>query len=587
MRQSLKGKTMSTSTSVRGKRTTDAQEGNPLSRSSVRSKRGIDVLHDPSINKSTGFTEAERQALGLVGLVPDVTESMETQLTRVLLQLKSKATDLERFIALMNLLDTNETLFYRTLMSDPARFLEIVYDPTIAEACLKFDHIFRRPHGMYLSMTRKGHVREVLRNWPVQDVRFICVTNGGRILGLGDLGANGMGIPIGKLQLYTAAAGVPPEGLLPLYLDAGTNNETYLRDPLYVGLRQRRPSTEELYAFVDEFVEAVQEVYPNCCIHFEDWTGADAIALLARYRDEVCCYNDDIQGTAGVVLAGLINALKITGGRLQDQRILFLGAGSAAIGLADLFVSALGQQGVAPDVARQQVRMFDTQGLVVAGRPGLAPHKLPYAHKLPPSKPFNPLDLASEHPQIALAIEDFKPTALIGVSTVGKLFSQEVVAAMARHNARPIIFALSNPIDKHECLPKDAYAWSRGKAVYAGGVQFPPVHQGGQTFLPSQANNLYIFPAVGMAIYATNAKRVTNAMFIEAAHAVADQVTAEQLKLGMLFPPQSNILEVEIKTAARVAKLVFDSNLARVARPADFEAFIRSHVYKPEYGSLI
>jgi malate dehydrogenase (oxaloacetate-decarboxylating)(NADP+) len=577
---------MSTSTS--GRRTASPQGENPMSpATSASGKRGIDVLHDPRINKSTGFTEAERQALGLVGLVPDVTESIDTQLMRVLLQLKLKATDLDRFIHLMNLLETNQTLFYRTLMSDPARFLEIVYDPTIGEACLKFDHIFRRPHGMYLSITRKGHVREVLRNWPVKDVRFICVTNAGRILGLGDLGANGMGIPIGKLQLYTAAAGVPPEGLLPMYLDAGTNNEAYLRDPLYVGLRQKRPSTQELYAFVDEFVDAVQEVFPNCCIHFEDWTGVDAIALLARYRNKVSCYNDDIQGTAGVVLAGLINALKLTGGQLKGQRILFLGAGSAAIGLADLIVSALGQQGIAPDVARQQIRMFDTQGLVVAGRPGLAAHKLPYAHKLPPSKPFNHLDLASEHPQIVAAVEDFKPTALIGVSTVGKLFSREVVEAMSRHNARPIIFALSNPIEKHECLPEEAYAWSAGKAVYAGGVQFPPVHLDGQTFLPSQANNLYIFPAVGMAIYATNAKRVTDEMFIEAAHAVADQVTTEQLKLGMLVPPQSNILEVEIKTAARVAKMVFESNLARVARPADYEAFIRSHVYKPEYRSLV
>jgi malate dehydrogenase (oxaloacetate-decarboxylating)(NADP+) len=408
-------------------------------------KRGIDVLHDPRINKSTGYTEHERRVLGLVGLVPDVTESIETQLARVMLQLNSKNTDLDRFIYLMGLLDANETLFYRTLMSDPARFLEIVYDPTMAEACLKFDHIFRRPRGMYLSITRKGHVKEVLRNWPVKDVRFICVTNAGRILGLGDLGANGMGIPIGKLQLYTAAAGVPPEGLLPMYLDAGTNNETYLRDPLYVGLRQHRPPTEELYAFVDEFVDAVQEVFPNCCIHFEDWTGSDAIALLARYRNKVSCYNDDIQCTGGVTLAGLINALKIAGGQLKEQWVLFLGAGSAAIGLADLIVSGMGQQGLAPDMARQQIRMFDTQGLVVAGRPGLAPHKLPYAHKFPPSKSFDHLDLASECPQIVAAIEDFKPTVLIGVSTVGKLFSQEVVEAMSRLNTRPIIFALSNP----------------------------------------------------------------------------------------------------------------------------------------------
>lgn len=549
-------------------------------------KRGMDLLHDPLLNKGTGFTDAERQALGLTGLVPEVTESLDTQLSRVLQQLAHKSTDLDRFIYLMNLLDTNETLFYHTLKSNPARFLEIVYDPTIGEACLKFDHILRRPRGMVLSMTHKGHVKEVLRNWPVKDVRFICVTNSGRILGLGDLGANGMGIPIGKLQLYTAAAGVPPEGLLPLYLDAGTNNETYLADPLYVGLRQHRPPTEELYAFVDEFVDAVQEVFPNCCLHFEDWTGVDAIALLARYRHQVCCYNDDIQGTAGVVLAGLINALKITGGRLDQQRILFLGAGSAAIGLADLIVSALGQQGMAPEVARQNIRMFDTQGLVVEGRPGLAAHKRPYAHPLPPSRPFHVGDLASEQPQIVAAIEDFKPTALIGVSTVGQLFSREIVEAMARLNPRPIVFALSNPSEKHECLPADAYAWSAGKAVYAGGVQFPPVHLNGGTFLPSQANNLYIFPAVGMAIYATKAKRVTDEMFIEAAHAVADQVTAEQLGLGMLFPPQANILEVEIQTAVCVARLIFEADLARVERPADLEAFIRQHVYTPEYRPL-
>jgi len=556
------------------------------------SKRGVDLLRDPGLNKSTGFTEAERQALGLVGLVPDVTESIETQLSRVLQQLKGKPNDLERFIHLMNLLETNETLFYRTLMSDPARFLEIVYDPEIGEASLKFDQILRRPHGMYLSISRKGHVREVLRDWPVKDVRFICVTNSGRILGLGDLGANGMAIPIGKLQLYTAAAGVPPQGLLPMYLDAGTNNETYLRDPLYLGLRQHRPPTEELYAFVDEFVDAVQEVFPNCCIHFEDWTGTDAIALLARYRNKVCCYNDDIQGTGGVTLAGVINSLKITGGQLKEQRVLFLGAGSAAIGLADLIVAGMGEQGVTPEAARQQIRMFDTKGLVVAGRPGLAVHKLPYAHRLQPSKPFNHLDPASECPQIVAAIEDFKPTILIGVSGnalpagAGRLFSREVVEAMSHLNERPIIFALSNPTEHHECLPEQAYEWSKGKAVYAGGVQFPPVHLAGQTFLPSQANNLYIFPAVGMAIYATNATRVTDEMFIEAAHAVADQVTSDQLKLGMLFPPQSNILEVEIQTAARVAKLVFDSDLARVDRPADMEAFIRRHVYKPEYRSL-
>src|SRR6201988_4116874 len=296
--------------------------------------QGVELLRNPSVNKATAYTEAEKESLGLVGLVPDVTEPIETQLSRVLWQLDQKTSDLERYIHLMNLLETNETLFYRTLMSDPTRFLEIVYDPTMGEASLKFDHIFRRQHGMYLSITRKGHVKEVLRNWPVKDVRFICVTDGGRILGLGDLGANGMGIPIGKLQLYTAAAGVPPHGLLPMYLDAGTNNEQYLRDPLYLGLRQTRPPTEQLFSFVDEFVEAVQEVFPNCCIHFEDWTGVDAVHLLQRYRDKYCVYNDDVQGTAGITLAGMINAAKLKGTKLKDEKYLFLGAGSDGSGPA-------------------------------------------------------------------------------------------------------------------------------------------------------------------------------------------------------------------------------------------------------------
>ena len=274
------------------------------------------------------------------------TESEDLQLRRVLQQLAHKTTDLDRYIYLDNLLDHDQTLFYRTIMSDPTRFMPIVYDPTIGEACLKFGHIFRGPRGMYLSIKRRGHVKEVLRNWPVKDVRFICVTDGGRILGLGDLGANGMGIPIGKLQLYTAAAGVPPQGLLPMYLDAGTNNEQYLRDPLYLGLRQTRPPTEELYSFVDEFVEAVQEVFPNCCIHFEDWTGVDAVHLLQRYRDKYCVYNDDVQGTAGITLAGMINATRLKGTKLQDEKYLFLGAGSAAIGLAGLLCTALVEQGM-------------------------------------------------------------------------------------------------------------------------------------------------------------------------------------------------------------------------------------------------
>jgi len=569
---------MANATAVRkrGTETPKTEKKNPpADAAAIAGKRGIDILHDPAINKATAYTEAERQALGLVGLVPDVTESEDLQLRRVLQQLGHKTTDLERYIYLVNLLDNDETLFYRTLMSDPARFLPIVYDPTIAEACLKFGHIYRRARGMYLSITRKGHVKEVLRNWPVKDVRFICVTDGGRILGLGDLGANGMGIPIGKLQLYTACAGVPPQGLLPMYLDAGTNNQPYLNDPLYLGLRRPRPSTEELYAFVDEFVEAVQEVFPLCCIHFEDWTGSDAVHLLARYRDKVCCYNDDIQGTAGVTLAGLLAGLKVTGGKIRDQRILFLGAGSAAIGLAGLIASAAVQEGLSLREAQARISMFDVNGLLEPSRKDLFDFQKPYAHPHAPSRDF------------VAAIESIKPTAIIGVSTVGKTFTRQVIEAMSRLNDRPIIFALSNPTEHAECTPEEAYQWSKGKALYAAGVQFPPVSYNGQTLLPGQANNFYIFPAVGMAIYATQAKRVTDEMFIEAAHALADQVTPGQLKQGLLYPPQSDILETEIKVAARAAKVVFDSNLARVARPADYEAFIRSHIYEPEYRSLV
>jgi malate dehydrogenase (oxaloacetate-decarboxylating)(NADP+) len=534
-------------------------------------KRGIELLYDPSLNKSTAFTEAEKQAFGLVGLVPDVTESEDLQLSRVMMQLGHKNTDLDRYIYLTNLLDHNETLFYRTVMSDPARFLPIVYDPTIGEACLKFGHIYRQARGMYLSMTRRGRVKEILKNWPQKDVRFICVTDGGRILGLGDLGANGAAIPIGKLQLYTACAGVPPQYLLPMYLDAGTNNEQYLHDPLYLGMRKTRPATADLYSFVDEFVEAVQEVFPKCCIHFEDWTGTDAVHLLQRYRDRYCVYNDDVQGTAGITLAGMINAAKIKGTKLKDEKYLFLGAGSAGIGLADLLSSALVAQGLTLKDAQSRVYMFDINGLLESTRADLVDFQKPYAHKHAPTRDF------------VAAIESIKPTTIIGVSTIGGAFNQKVVESMSRINERPVILALSNPTEHAECTPEQAYTWSKGKAIYAAGVQFEPVHYNGQTFLPGQANNFYIFPAVGMAIFATQAKRVTDEMFIEAGQAVADQVPSELLEQGLLYPLQSNILETEIQTAARVAKVAFDSGLARVPWPEDLVSFIRRQVYEPKY----
>jgi malate dehydrogenase (oxaloacetate-decarboxylating)(NADP+) len=534
-------------------------------------KTGISLLEDPILNKGTAFTQSEREQFGLLGLLPDAVEDIDRQVERILGHLAEKPTDLERYIYLIGLADRNQTLFFKVVMSDPMRFVPILYDPTVAEACLKFGNIFRRARGLYISIHHKGRIAEVLRNWPTRDIRILCVSTGGRILGLGDIGANGMGIPIGKLQLYTACAGVPPTCLLPVLFDIGTTNSVLRADPLYLGVRQLPPSEEELDALVEEFVQAVQEVFPGCCIHFEDWKGTDAIRLLARYRDKVLCYNDDIQGTASVALAGLTTALQILESKLTDQRILFLGAGSAGIGIANLLVTAMEQQGLSKDDATARISLFDINGLIEPSRTDLSPSQKVYAHKGTPSK------------DLVKTIEAVKPTILVGVSTTGGAFNQRVVEAMSRLNERPIIFPLSNPTEKTECTPEQAYTWSKGKALYAAGVQFPDVTLNGRTFHPGQANNFYIYPAVGLAIYATHPKRITDEVFIAAAQASADQVTDAQRAIGMLFPSQADIFGVEITTATRVAEFIFDQGLATVERPADIRAWIENQVYRPHY----
>jgi malate dehydrogenase (oxaloacetate-decarboxylating)(NADP+) len=530
------------------------------------------LLNDPAMNKGTAFTKDERLRFGLEGLLPSAVESMDRQVERVLVHLSAKTTDLERYIYLIGLADRNETLFYRTAMSDPARFIPILYDPTVAEACLTFGHIYRRARGMYISRDMKGRMAEVLRNWPERDVRFVCISTGGRILGLGDIGANGMGIPIGKLQLYTACAAVPPSGLLPVLFDIGTTNAALRADPLYLGLREPPPSEQEVDALADEFVQAVQEVFPGCCIHFEDWKGADAIRLLERYRDKVLCYNDDIQGTASVTLAGLTTALQILDAPLTEQRVLFLGAGSAGIGIANMIASAMQMQGLSQDEARGRISLFDVNGLLEPSRTDLSEPQKVYAHKAAPSK------------DLVQTIETLRPTILIGVSTKGGAFNQRVVETMSRLNERPIIFALSNPTDKAECSAEQAYTWSKGKALFAAGVQFSDVTLGGQTFHPGQANNFYIFPAVGLATYVARPKRLTDASFIAAAQASADQVGPDMRAKGMLFPSQANILETEVTTATRVAEFMFDQGLAQVERPPrDIRGWIESQLYKPQY----
>ncbi|MBK8175648.1 MAG: NAD-dependent malic enzyme [Rhodospirillales bacterium] len=537
-------------------------------------RRGADILHDPRLNKLTAFAEDEREALGLVGLLPDTVDTEETQLARVLHQIDRKPSDLGKYIYLTALLDNDETLFFRVLMSDPARFMPLVYTPTVGTACQQFGHILRRPRGLYLSARRRGRLRDILRNWPEEDVRFIVVTDGERILGLGDLGANGMGIPIGKLALYTACAGVPPHVTLPIVLDVGTNNQTLLDDPLYLGLRQQRLAGAEYDDFIEEFVNAVQDVFPKCCLQFEDFANHHAVPLLARYRERVCCFNDDIQGTASVAVAGIFGALRIKQSRMADETFLVFGAGSAGTGIAELLTKTMVQDGMSEAEARRHCWLFDSKGLVVAERTDLVDFKRPFAHEHAPVADF------------VATIEAIRPTTLIGVSTIAKAFHREVIETMAQINERPIIFPYSNPTSRSECSAEEAYTWSEGRAIFASGSPFEPVVYQGKTFIPGQGNNVYIFPAVGMAVYATEAKRVTDEMFIVAARSVAEQVTEANLDAGLIYPPQSQILETSLNAAERIAESIFAAGLAGVERPADMRAFIRARAYRPQYSKV-
>ncbi|MEM5317132.1 NAD-dependent malic enzyme [Paraburkholderia sp. JHI869] len=539
--------------------------------SPIVSLTGVALLHNPATSKGSAFTYEERSRFGLEGLLPHAVETLERQVDRVLSHLDRFNDDLARYNYLIELEARNQTVFYKTIMSDPKRFIPILYDPIIADACLEFGNLYRRARGMYISREMKGRIADVLRNWPEPDVRFICVSTGGRILGLGDIGANGMGIPIGKLQLYTACAAVPPSALLPIVLDIGTTNEQLRADPFYMGTRNSQLTESELDELTEEFVEAVQIVFPECCVHFEDWKGTDAIRMLDRYRDRILCFNDDIQGTAAIALAGIAAAITQTNGRLIDQRILFLGAGSAGIGIAKLIAAEMQNKGLSPEDARSRIRLFDVNGLVESSRTDLTEAQKVWAHEDKPTNRF--LDV----------IEDFKPTVLIGVSTKGGAFTKEVVEAMARLNEKPIIFALSNPTTKAECTAEQAYKWSDGSALFAAGVQFPECEVNGHLHRPGQANNFYIYPAIGLATYACRPTRLTDECFIVAAKATADQIGPALQAKGMLYPSQDNILETEITTACRIADYMFDVGLAQVSRPHDIRAWIESLLYRPAY----
>jgi len=536
---------------------------------------GIDLLHEPTLNKGTAFTEEEREALGLVGLLPPYVNSLETQVIRVMENFHKKPNDLEKYIYLMSLLNRNETLFYRVVMDKIEEMMPIVYTPTVGRACQEYGHIFRRPRGIFISSKDERQVIDVLRNWPNKDVRIIVVTDGERILGLGDLGANGMGIPVGKLCLYTACAGVYPGLCLPVTLDVGTNNEELLNDVLYVGLRQKRLGRKAYDDLVEEFIKAAQELYPNVLIQFEDFATGNALRLLDKYRNRVCTFNDDIQGTGTVGLAGLYSAMRIVGGKLRDQKILFLGAGEAGIGMGSIISSTLVADGLSEQEARKRCWYVDSKGLVVKSRSDLAEHKLPYAHDY-------------EHiGDFLSAVKSLRPTVIIGVSGQPNTFTQAVLEAMASYNKRPIVFAMSNPTSKAECTAEEAYTWTDGRAIFASGSPFAPVTFKGETYVPGQANNAYAFPGIGLGVIACEAMSVTDEMFSVAAKALANAVSEDDLAQGRIYPSLTKIKEVSAAIATAVAEVAYSQGLARKPKPDDLSAYIEFQMYEPEYHRYV
>ena len=490
----------------------------------------------------------------------------------MLTNLRRLPNDLEKYVALNALHDRNETLFFRVVCDNIDEIQPLIYTPTVGLACQRFGHIFQRPRGMFISANDRGRIAELLGNWP-HPARLIVVTDGERILGLGDLGANGMGIPVGKLSLYSACAGVHPKLCLPVMLDAGTNNEGLLKDPYYVGVRRHRLRGPEYDELVEEFISAARDVFPGVLIQFEDFANRNAFRLLRRYRERICVFNDDIQGTAAVALAGIFSALRVAGGKLIDQKLLFLGAGEAATGIADLVVSAMVAQGCPEPEARRRNWLVDSRGLVVKDRTELAEHKLPYAH---------------EHAQIGdflTAVRTLKPTAIIGVAATGGTFTSEVLQTMAQLNERPIVFALSNPTSKSECTAEEAYHHTGGRALFACGSPYEPVKLDGRIFVPRQGNNSYIFPGVGLGAIASGARRITDEMFMSAALSLAQLVSDSDLEQGSLYPALPQIREVSARIAAEVAQVAYKRGLAAGQAPDDMLAHIKSHMYEPSYCS--
>ncbi len=531
---------------------------------------GYERLKDAELNKGTAFTEEERDRYRLRGLLPARISTLREQEARALNNLRRKTSDIERYVFLLALQGRNERLFYRVIINHIEALLPLIYTPTVGQACQEYAHIFRQPRGFYVTPGDRGRIRQILRNWPEEDVRLIVITDGERILGLGDLGANGMGISIGKLSLYTACAGIHPHQCMPVMLDVGTNNEMLRTDSLYLGVNRPRLSGTAYHELVDEFVMAVQEAFPRALIQFEDFLSPNAYALLNRYRDRVLCFNDDIQGTAAVALAGVLAAGRITGIEFSDLRILFLGAGSAATGIADLVRTALVNAGLSEQAARERLWFVDEAGLLVHERAGLAPHNLPYAHAVPGAT-------------FTEAILRFRPQVLIGATGAPGTFTEETVRLMAEINPRPVIFALSNPTSRAECTAEQAIFWSEGRAVFASGSPFAAFSIQGREHRPGQGNNAYVFPGIGLGAIACGMRTISDGIFLTAAHTLAGMVGPEDLAAGSVYPPLTDIRKVSLAIAVAVAEQAWAQGLAREARPDDLEAMIAGMMYDPVY----
>ena len=531
----------------------------------------VDVLRDPLVNRGTAFGDMERDHLGLAGRLPPRVEIIEEQVARVVAAVRAKSDSLERYMYLSGIQNENETLFFRAVTDNLHEFLPLIYTPTVGQACLDWSRLYVRPRGLYLTPEHRGKIADILLGWPQRNVGIIVVTDGGRILGLGDLGANGMGIPIGKLALYTACAGVPPSRCLPVTLDVGTDTQSIREDRFYLGRRVPRLAGEAYAAFVDEFVTAAQKIFPTAIVQFEDFNNANAFGLLARYRGRLCCFNDDVQGSGAMGLAGLYASERTTRRKMAQERILFVGAGEACLGIGASIVAALRREGLDADQARSRCLFVDSKGTVITARTDLAVHKRVFAQDLTPL------------PDLVSTIGAFCPTVLIGACGRAGVFTQPVLEAMARSCDIPVIFALSNPTSRAECTAEQAYGWTDGRAIFAAGSPFEPVAIGNRMHAPGQANNSYIFPGVGLGLLVSGASRVTDDMFLAAAHALAGQVNEEDLRVGRIFPPQARMREVAIAVATAVARVAWDSGLASTPASTDPRASVVREMYEPGY----